>query len=345
MAEVARRHGIFVWLSGLALTIARGSQSRLFATIYLVGVAVTALLSNDTTVIVLTPAAIAILARTNARPLPYLYGCAFVANAASYVLPTSNPANLIVFAAGLPSLRPWVDAFAISAAVAIVATFGLLVSIFRVSLRARFSETGDAPSLSRAGVVALVAIGVSAAALVIANAAGWPVGIVAFVSALASIAIVAVADRGTPAFVARCLQWEVIPLVAGLFVVVAALERAGAIESARSALDAAARLPDWAASVGIGSVTAVACNLFNNLPVALFAGAAVRDASISAHVANVALVAIDLGPNLSVTGSLATLLWLIVLRREGIEVTGWQFLRLGAVVMFPALVLAVLTVR
>jgi arsenical pump membrane protein len=46
---------------------------------------------------------------------------------------------------------------------------------------------------------------------------------------------------------------------------------------------------------------------------------------------------VDLGPNLSVTGSLATLLWLIAIRREGENVSGWQFLALGALVMPPAL--------
>ena len=52
------------------------------------------------------------------------------------------------------------------------------------------------------------------------------------------------------------------------------------------------------------------------------------------------LIGVDLGPNLSVTGSLATILWLVVLRREGLEVGAWRFLRLGILVMPPALVLA-----
>jgi arsenical pump membrane protein len=57
------------------------------------------------------------------------------------------------------------------------------------------------------------------------------------------------------------------------------------------------------------------------------------------------LIGVDLGPNLSVTGSLATILWLVVLRREGLDVGTWTFLRLGAVVMPPALVLAILALR
>jgi arsenical pump membrane protein len=52
------------------------------------------------------------------------------------------------------------------------------------------------------------------------------------------------------------------------------------------------------------------------------------------------LIGVDLGPNLSVTGSLATILWLIALRREKVHLSGLTFLRLGALVMPPALLLA-----
>jgi arsenical pump membrane protein len=54
------------------------------------------------------------------------------------------------------------------------------------------------------------------------------------------------------------------------------------------------------------------------------------------------LIGVDLGPNLSVTGSLATILWLIVLRHEGLEVGTWKFLRIGMFVMPPALVLSII---
>jgi arsenical pump membrane protein len=61
------------------------------------------------------------------------------------------------------------------------------------------------------------------------------------------------------------------------------------------------------------------------------------------HIAGVALVGVDLGPNLSITGSLATILWLAALRREGADIGAWPFLRLGTVVMLPALLLSIIT--
>jgi arsenical pump membrane protein len=63
-------------------------------------------------------------------------------------------------------------------------------------------------------------------------------------------------------------------------------------------------------------------------------------ANVPEHVRAAVLIGVDLGPNLSVTGSLATILWLTALRREGLLVTAWRFLMIGALVMPPALVLA-----
>ena len=57
-------------------------------------------------------------------------------------------------------------------------------------------------------------------------------------------------------------------------------------------------------------------------------------------IVNAMLIGVDLGPNLSVTGSLATILWLVALRRQKIDVGAWHFLKIGALVMPPALLAA-----
>jgi arsenical pump membrane protein len=73
------------------------------------------------------------------------------------------------------------------------------------------------------------------------------------------------------------------------------------------------------------------------------AGSVGTGAHLSPQVTGVLLIGVDLGPNLSVTGSLATILWLVALRREGQAVSAWTFLKLGAVVMPTALVAALVT--
>src|SRR6202012_266427 len=97
-----------------------------FLLVYGVGTLVTAFLSNDATAIVLTPAVYAATRAAGATPLPYLFVCAFIANAASFVLPISNPANLVVYGAHMPHLGDWLRQFALPSLASIVVTYVVL---------------------------------------------------------------------------------------------------------------------------------------------------------------------------------------------------------------------------
>src|SRR5581483_4997811 len=97
----------FDWLASHAVLAARGSQLKLFLLVYVVGIVVTTLLSNDATGVVLTPAVYAAVKKARGAVLPYLFICAFIANAASFVLPRSNPANLVIFGRAMPPLVDW----------------------------------------------------------------------------------------------------------------------------------------------------------------------------------------------------------------------------------------------
>jgi arsenical pump membrane protein len=138
----------------------------------------------------------------------------------------------------------------------------------------------------------------------------------------------------------REVSWGVIPLVAGLFVLVEALDRSGAIRSVSDFLRDQAQRSANLAAVGSGAIVGIASNLINNLPAGLIAGTAVQTANVPPSVSSAILVGVDLGPNLSVTGSLATILWLTALRRDGIQVKAWDFLKLGILIMPPALLLS-----
>src|SRR5436305_13461039 len=135
LSELARRGGVFEWLAGVAAARAGGSGARLFLLIYGVGVVVTVFLSNDATAVVLTPAVFAAVRRARVKPLPYLFACAFIANAASFVLPISNPANLVIYGSSLPPLLPWLRLFLLPSIASIAVTFAVLRGRFRRSIR------------------------------------------------------------------------------------------------------------------------------------------------------------------------------------------------------------------
>src|ERR1700759_2959382 len=127
LSELAREHGVFDWLSSVAVRSARGSCSRLFALVYGVGTIVTIFMSNDATAVVLTPAILTAVRKAKVEPLPYLFVCAFIANAASFVLPISNPANLVVYHGGaMPPLGSWLLSFSSPSILSIAATYGVM---------------------------------------------------------------------------------------------------------------------------------------------------------------------------------------------------------------------------
>jgi arsenical pump membrane protein len=331
LAEVARIEGLFDYLAARAGRLARGSAHRLFWLIYLVGTVVTIVLSNDATAVVLTPAvAVVTKAMRVKNPLPYLYICAFVANAASFVLPISNPANLVIFGDRMPPLLDWIARFALPSLLSIAATFVVLRFTQRRALAQETLAETEEVYLATGGRIAALGIVATAIALLVASALAAPLGVATCIAGSATAIVVA---RAKIVSVLRGISWGVLVLVASLFVLVRALEQTGLVASLARHLDH----PRLA-----GLVTGLACNVTNNLPAGLVAGRALAHAP---QATTAVLIGIDLGPNISITGSLATLLWLAALRREGYAVTAWTFLKVGIVVTLPALLLALAVTR
>jgi arsenical pump membrane protein len=345
LAEIARQEELFDWLAAIATRQAKGSGSRLFLLVYGVGTIVTAFLSNDATAVVLTPAvAAAVKTAKVENPLPYLLVCAFIANAASFVLPISNPANLVIYGSHMPPLLQWLPRYALPSAVSIVVTYLALLWTQRKALAQKIESDVPLPPLSSAGKTAAFGIAATAVVLLTASAFDVQLGLPTAIAGCATGAIVLIRERKSPWNTLRGVSWGVLPLVAGLFVVVEALDKSGLMQMISAFLRDAAQHSVTGTAWAVGVLLAFACNLMNNLPAGLIAGSAVQSAQVTEHVQSAVLIGVDLGPNLSVTGSLATILWLTALRREGQNVTGWTFLKLGVVVMPPTLVLALATI-
>lgn len=341
LAELARETGLFDWLAALAASHARGSAVRLFGLVYLVGIVVTVFLSNDATAVVLTPAvaAVARAARVN-EPVPYLLICAFIANAASFVLPISNPANLVIYASRMPPLTSWLVAFALPSLLAVAATYGILRYTQRRPLQQPVPVRVTTPALAVEGRIAAAGIAVTAVLLMLASQEGWRLGLTTSLAGVVTWGVGTLIRRSLLWRSLREVSWGVIPLVAGLFVLVEALDQSGVISLLGNLLSLQAQRSPALSAASAGFVVGVAANLTNNLPAGLVAGTAVQAANLPGSMARAILIGVDLGPNLSVTGSLATILWLSALRREGIHVDAREFLRLGVLIMPPALLLA-----
>lgn len=341
LAELARREGFFDWIATVAVRAAKGSRTRLFALIYCVGIVVTTFLSNDATAVVLTPAVMAAVKKARAQPLPYLFICAFIANAASFVLPISNPANLVLYGSKMPPLLQWLRSFALPSLFAIGATYLMLWFLSRKHLKGDMESNLKQPELSAAGHRAACGIAATALALLAASAANVDLGLPTFAAAILAVVFVAFKDHEAPLGILKDVSWSVLPLVAGLFILVAAIDRAGALTMSKAAIQHASHLPPFLGGLASAFGVAALSNVANNLPIGLITGSALQSTKVVPALRDALVIGVDLGPNLSVTGSLATILWLVALRREGENVTTWQFLKYGLVVMPPALLLAV----
>lgn len=339
LSETAREHGVFDWVAAMAVNHAGQSTGRLFLLVYATGVLVTTFMSNDATAVVLTPAVFVAARKANAEPLPLLFACALVANAASFVLPISNPANLVLYGGHMPPLGPWMGSLALPSLASIVVTFLTLRWIEHKRITGACECDVVREPLSAGGKLAFAGILLTALVLLLASAFDRQLGLPTAIAGTATAMGVSLLRCRSPLTLARSVSWGVLPLVAGLFILVEALDRTGAITFVSDQLRGMAEHPAGAAATS-GTILAVVSNLMNNLPAGLVASTAVAQAHPPRIVTDSLLIGVDLGPNLSVTGSLATILWLQAIRREGEDVGFWPFLKLGVVAMPAALAVA-----
>lgn len=326
IAAIADQSGLLGRLVVAAARAARGRRDLLLIQLAVVAVIVTVTLSNDATVLVLTPLVVDMAARLRVPILPYAYACAYLANTASLAFPISNPANILVLHGAPLSATTFLEMLALPALGASVATIVFLLIAHRRDLRGSIEVSVAAGADGDAGLVA-VGIGLVVVAYLVALESSWPVGVVAAVGAASLILMRLVRGRLDTARLREDVEWGIFPLLAGLIVVVAAAQSAGLASVVADALRGAAGLGNGGlALIGLGS--AALANAMNNLPWALLASAALPVADLAdRRVEGAVLIGIDVGPNFSTVGSLATLLWLLILRRKGVGISSLDYVR------------------
>ncbi|WP_438381811.1 SLC13 family permease [Asaia sp. BMEF1] len=341
LSEVARQEKLFDWLAASALIHAQGSGRRLFLIIFVVAIVTTAFLSNDATIILLTPPVIAVAQKAETDAFPSLLACAFVANAASFLLPISNPANLVLYGGAPPSLLPWLGRFFVPSCLAVGVSFVLLYALVRREIDCRFTGSHALPSLDPvARFTALALFGVIVLLTLVSFLHG-PLGWATALSGAGLGVAVTLLRRRSPLPALAEISWSVFPLVASLFVLVSAVEQSGVIQ----------RLATFILSYGHGATAILVTgfgfgllsNVINNLPSGLLA--AQLAPVLAPHgptLQDALLIGVDLGPNLTLSGSLATVLWLIILRKHGLDISYGRFMRYGAVLTLPALAASLL---
>ncbi|MFZ0039775.1 MAG: SLC13 family permease [Solirubrobacteraceae bacterium] len=325
LAEGCREEGLFEAAGGLMARRSRGDARRLLGLVFLVASATTIVLGLDPTVVLLTPIVIVTAQQARTNPKPHVYACAHLANSASLLLPVSNLTNLLAFrASGLSFTRFALLMLAPTA-------FAVAVDWFALSPgapRGR-ADAAEPPGTSAGEEQPLPRFALTVLALTLVGfALSTPLGIAPVWMAVAGAVVITVPAliRSTTNLttLARAAQPDFLAFVLGLGVIVAAAGEHGLTSAVTSVLPGGASLPDL---IGIAAVSALLANLVNNLPATLILVPVA--ASLGTGEVLAVLVGVNIGPNLTEVGSLATLLWRRVLHARGIELQLREFVRLG----------------
>ena len=320
---------------------ARGDGRRLFVGLALLTAGAATLLANDGAILILTPIVAELaeaLAFTEAQALAHLFAVGFLCDALSTLLPTSNLTNiLMVDTLGLNAGSFFAHMLLPTLALFVVGTSVLWIDLGR-DLPRRFDPAalGAPPAFSRGSwratwtALALLALGYAVASFV-----RLPLGVVVLVVGGGLLAWETLRDAvDAPALLGR-QPWAIVVFAVALFVVIYGLANAGAARWVAELLDPGGRalIP---ALVIAGVSVALLSGVTNNLPVFLVALLALRHLGILTHDARpatlpyAALVGANVGSKLTPVGSLATLLWLDMLRRRGLHVGWGRYTRLAA---------------
>jgi len=336
LSTVLEMAGVFTWAASYATRASGGRCRRLLLNVFALGALVTALLSLDVTVIVLTPIVYATVVALRIDPLPYLYACTFVANTGSLVFPMSNLTNLLVVDRLALGFWPMSARMVLPNVVAVATNAAVFLWLFRDRLPRRLPDPlpAAAGGVSRTPFfrISLGVFGAVLTGLFLTGLAGWPLWPVALAGGAALACAAHTIGKRDLRALAAGVSWPLFPFVWGMTAVVRGIAHAGLTAGLGRLVLGHAAAPGGAVIL-IGTVAAAGANVFNNIPMTLLMLTVLAAApeGARADLAAATLAGVNIGPALTTVGSLATMLWLAFARRQGVEVPALEYLRVSVV--------------
>jgi arsenical pump membrane protein len=349
VSALAEAAGLFDWLATQAARLARESARLLFFNVFVLGSLISMILSNDATALILTPVVYVLVTKLRLPVLPFLFACTFIADTASFLLPVSNPINIILLSYFPLDLSMFLRLLFLPSLVVIGLNIGIFFLLYRRELRGKFKFSrlpAPGQTIKHAAyfrytclVLTVVAIG-----YVLASTVRFPLSLIAIGGALLLLAGALGWRQTTLGEIGKRISWSIFGFIAGMSIVVRAIEDTGLTS----------RFGHWLLQISGGNSfgavmvgtagAALGTNLINNIPMAVVMTSAlgsIQHAPVTVQHGFLAatIFGCDLGPNLTTVGSLATVLWLLILRRQGIDVSGLDYFKVGVIVT-PIMLLA-----
>ncbi|MCH8811724.1 MAG: hypothetical protein IID07_07825 [Gemmatimonadetes bacterium] len=355
---VASQAGFFRMLAWRLARSAGGNSRRLFARLFFAGTITGTLFTNDAAVLIFTPMVYQLVQEiqepswTDANRVPFYFAVLYVANLVG-ALVISNPINIIVadwFDIGFVEYAFWM---VLPAVVSMIVTYFGLVLFFRRSIPKTYrvptsaAMSASIDSTPRGRKLRVVTAGVLIATLIGFFSEPWsgiPTAYVAGTGALLLLILHHFFGAERTRSVITEVGWDVVVFVVGIFIVANGLRAVGLTDSIGVLLLAATEVGQQAGNFAAGLIAAVSSAVMNNHPTAGIMALAIGDLPVDTvtrrGMAFAALIGGDLGPKMLPVGSLAALLWFRILRSRGVEISYWQYVKLGVPVTLAAVVLS-----
>lgn len=327
VAELADIAGVFQVASGVAARWGRGSVRSLWIVAVLIASLTTILLSLDTTAVLLTPVMLTLAKRLGLPPWPFALATVWLANTASLLLPVSNLTNLLLVDKLQWSVLDYTARMWLPALAAILVSVVVLALLLRTWLRGSYEHTPAKEPRDTVLLRASVGVCIAVGPLVVVGVAPW---IVAMIGAALLVAVFI--WRRREVLTVTLLPWRLVLITLAMFLIVGLLEQHGLSSWLASLAGTGTNLADL---LRMSATAGVASNLVNNLPAYIALEPVAAD---SPDRMLALLIGTNLGPLITVWGSLATLLWLERCRKAGMRVSAGGFAAAG-VIGVPLLVL------
>lgn len=333
---VVERAGFFDWMAAHSAKRARGSGVRLFRNTFIMGTLVTTVISNDATALIITPIVYSFVLALGLNPLPFLLICTFIADTASLSLPVSNLTNLLVYDQLKMEFIPYVLAMFLPTVVAVLVNYGVFRLVFRKLIPQTIAEEhlpnpNDHVKHPRFFKFSSIGLVVLVFAYVLGSWVGIPLVAIAVLGAMVLVLGGLYYRQIKLKQVLGQISWSIIVFVLGMFIVVRGIQNTGLPFLAGEWLlnNASGNLLKGILYTSLG--TALGSNVINNVPMDMLMISVVKGMAPMWHdpLGYAIILGAGLGPNLTVIGSLATMLWLGTIRRKGVDITAWQYIKIG----------------